>query len=69
MSLSKVYCNLLSPFVEKYKEAKNANEKTKIIKNAADAVSNNKDALEDQGVDLPKDLRRVSTYLPSFVSF
>lgn len=59
MSFSKVYGSLLLPFIENYKEAENQKGRSAVVKNAVDAVSNAKDLLEEQGGNLPKDLRTV----------
>ena len=59
MSFSEVYGDILLPFVEKYKEAKNEKNRAQVVKNAADAVSSSSQLLENQGVDLPKDLKSV----------
>lgn len=66
MSLSKTFCNLLSPFVESYKEAKNQKELKSIIKNAVDAVLDNRDMMEEPG-ELPSDLPTVSSLIGSCV--
>ena len=68
MTLSKVYGNLLSPFVEKYMAVKNEKGRAAVVKNAADAVLENSNMMEDQGADLPKDLRKVCTFLSLSVS-
>jgi hypothetical protein len=59
MSFSEVYGDILLPFVENYKEAKNEKNRAQVVKNAADAVSSSSQLLEDQGVNLPKDLKSV----------
>ena len=68
MTLSKVYGNLLSPFVEKYMAVKNEKGRAAVVKNAADAVLENSNMMEDQGADLPKDLRKVCASLSLSVS-
>ena len=68
MTLSKVYGNLLSPFVEKYMAVKNEKGRAAVVKNAADAVLENSNIMEDQGADLPKDLRKVCAFLSLSVS-
>lgn len=68
MTLSKVYGNLLSPFVEKYMAVKNEKGGAAVVKNAADAVLENSNMMEDQGADLPKDLRKVCAFLSLSVS-
>lgn len=59
MSFIKVYSDVLTPFVVKYKEAKNEKGRAAILKNAADAVLESKNLLEDNGGALPKDLKGV----------
>ena len=59
MSFTQVYTNILLPFVESYKAAKNEKNRALVIKNAADVVSKSRHLLEDQGVNLPKDLKTV----------
>lgn len=59
MALRKVYGAIISPFIDSYKSAKNATGRTQVVKNAAEAVLNRKDLLEDNGVGLPKDLQTV----------
>ena len=68
MTLSKVYGNLLSHFVEKYMAVKNKKGRAAVVKNAADAVLENSNMMEDQGADLPKDLRKVCAFLSLSVS-
>jgi hypothetical protein len=64
MSLSKVYGVILLPFVQQYKETRNERERKKIIKNAAEAVVENGNLLEDRGGNLPKDLPKVRMLPP-----
>lgn len=59
MTFSKAYGTLLHPFVEKYQLAKNEKGRNEVVKNAADAVTESKNLLEDEGDDLPKDLKTV----------
>jgi hypothetical protein len=70
MSFGKVHGNVLSPFVQEFKTAKNKKEVKEVIKNAADALLKSRETLEDASDDLPKDLQAVSTnfYLSSSVS-
>lgn len=62
MALKKVYGQLLLPFIESYKAAANTTGRSQIVKNAAEAVLKNKDLLEEEGVDLPKDLKTVNLF-------
>ena len=58
MTFSQLYSTVLTPFVQKYKEAKNEKGRKAIVNDAADAVKLSKDLLEDAD-DLPKDLQTV----------
>jgi hypothetical protein len=59
MSFVDVYGSLLTPFVLKYKEAKNEKGRSAVLKNAADAVSESKDLMEEEAGQIPKDLKAV----------
>ena len=63
MSFSKVYANILSPFVKNYEEAKNEKGRKEVVLNAVDAVKKSRDLFEDKGDFLPKDLQAVCLYL------
>jgi hypothetical protein len=63
MSFSKVYSSILSPFVEKYQEAKNQKGRSEVLKNAADAVLKGRELVEEKGLDLPKDLTTVCVFI------
>jgi hypothetical protein len=67
MSFTEVYGDLFLPFVESYKAAKNEKNRALVVKNAADAVLESRHLLEDQDVDLPKDLKTVRLF--HYVSF
>jgi hypothetical protein len=60
-SFTDLHGNTLKPFVEKYKIAKNQKGRDEILKNAAKAVRQSVDAMEDGSVKLPKDLPLVSS--------
>ena len=60
MTFSKIYGALLLPFVENYRIAKNDKGRNEVLKKAEDAVTSGKNLLEDEGLDLPKDLKSVS---------
>lgn len=66
MSFSKVYANILSPFVKNYEEAKNEKGRKEVVSNAVDAVKKSRDLFEDKGDFLPKDLQAVCLYLIFF---
>jgi hypothetical protein len=66
MTFSDEYGDLLTPFVENYKAAKNDKERKVVVRNAADALAESKNLQEDQEVDLPKDLPTVCFVLYSY---
>jgi hypothetical protein len=57
------YADILSPFVEQYKNAKNAKARKEVLKNSAAAVSQSRDLREDNVTELPKDLQTVRLFL------
>jgi hypothetical protein len=68
MSFSKLYSNVLAPFVQEFKEAKNEKGRKTVLANAAVAVKDSKVLLEDAD-DLPKDLQTVCIPLLSSSPF
>ena len=66
MGFSEDFGDILSPFVEKYKVAKNEKGRKALVKTAADAVLKSKEQLEDKEVELPKDLPLVRRLFLSF---
>jgi hypothetical protein len=68
MAFSDDYATILSPFVEKYKTAKNENARKSVLKNAADAVKKSRDLREDNVTELPKELETVCPYFYSLCS-
>jgi len=65
MTFSKIYGNIILPFIEQYKDAKNDKARNVVIANAVDAVKKSRETLEDKGVDLPKDLQHVCLFFHS----
>jgi len=59
MTFTDDYAEVLSPFVDNYKTAKNEKERKAVLRNAADAVSESRNLREDAAEDLPKDLQTV----------
>lgn len=59
MTFSDNYGNILSPFVQKYKLAKNEKGRDGVLNDAVEAVRKGGELLENKGSDLPKDLRTV----------
>ena len=62
MAFTDLYSSILSPFVKSYKEATNEKKRALVLKNAADAVLESRHLLEDTGIDLPKDLKKVCLF-------
>jgi hypothetical protein len=67
MSFSELYSSVLAPFVTKYKDSNNDKERKTVVSEAADAVKDAKELLEN-AQDLPKDIRTVSISF-NFLSF
>ena len=63
MTFTKVYGSILIPFIKNYEEAKNEKGRKGVVSNAANAVRNSRNLLEDKGDSLPKDLEAVRLYL------
>jgi len=59
MTFSEYYSEVLLPFIERYKTAKNDKERKAVSRNAAEAVKKSHDLREDEAMDLPKDLETV----------
>lgn len=62
MSFTKVYSDLLFPFVESYKAAENEKTRAQVVTKAADMILLSSHLLEDHGVSLPKDLKTVCLF-------
>jgi hypothetical protein len=69
MTFSKIYGNIILPFIKQYKDAKNDKSRNVVIANAADAVKKSRETLEDNSVDLPKDLQHVCLFFFILCSF
>jgi len=67
MTFAEDYSKVLSPFSKKFKEAENENQRKAVLKDAAKAVTESRDLLEDKGVALPKDLQAVLFFSFFFV--
>ena len=59
MTFSEAYGDILLPFLDNYKEAKNEKGRNEVIKNAAEAVKEAGELLEETGIVFPKDLNTV----------
>lgn len=68
MSFSEAYGNILSPFLKKFQEAGNQKLVKAVLKDSAEAVTQNKDLLEFKG-ELPKNLEGVRSVLFSVFLF
>ena len=67
MSFTEVYGSILLPFVEKYKTATNDKARKGVVDTAANTILNSKNLLEEQGSDLPQDIKAVCiTFLIAF---
>jgi hypothetical protein len=62
MAFSDDYADVLSPFINEYKTAKNEKARKAVLRNAADAVSKSANLREEETVDLPKDLKTVCLF-------
>jgi hypothetical protein len=63
MSFTQAYGNILLPFVENYKTSKNEKARKAIVETAVNTILNSRNLLEEQGLDLPQDLRAVRPIL------
>ena len=59
MAFSEDYADILFPFIEKYKTAKNAKARKGVLKNTATTVSQSRDVCEDNVTELPNDMQTV----------
>lgn len=69
MSFTEVYGSILLPFVEKYKTAKNEKARKGVVDIAANTILHSKNLLEQQGSDLPQDIKAVCLTFIVFSSF
>lgn len=58
-SFTQVYRNILLPFVENYKVAKNEKARKGVVETATNAILNSRNLLEEKGLELPQDLKAV----------
>jgi hypothetical protein len=63
MSFTEAYADILLPFVENYKTAKNEKARKGIVETAANTILNSRNLLEEQGLELPQDLKAVCPIL------
>jgi hypothetical protein len=59
MTFSEDYAEVLSPFVENFKTAKNEKARKEVLLNARVALLESRNLREDATDDLPKDLQTV----------
>ena len=69
MTFSKIYSNIILPFIKQYKAAKNDKGRNVVIANVAEAVKKSRETLEDKGIGLPKDLQIVCLFFLILCSF
>jgi hypothetical protein len=68
MSFTQTYGSILLPFIQNYKDAKNKKAQKGVVETATNAILNHRNLLEEQGLDLPQNLKAVcpTTLLFSF---
>jgi hypothetical protein len=68
MSFTQAYGSILLPFIQNYKDAKNEKAWNGVVETATNAILNHRNLLEEQGLDLPQNLKAVcpTTLLFSF---
>jgi hypothetical protein len=68
MSFTQAYGSILLFFIQNYKDAKNEKAQKGMVETANNAILNHKNLLEEQGLDLPQNLKAVhpTTLLFSF---
>jgi hypothetical protein len=59
MSFTKAYGNILLSFVDNHKGTKNKKVQKVVVETAANTVLNGRNLLEEQGLDLPQDLKAM----------
>ena len=59
MTFSDEYADILLPFLDEYKSAKNEKARKAVGRKAADALTESRDLREDEAHDLPKELQTV----------
>ena len=70
MSFSQAYGNILHPSVKNYKSAKNEKAQKAVMETATNTILNSRNLLEEQGFDLPHDIKAVCpTLLMSLLLF
>ena len=57
-----MYSEVLLPFLEGYKQAKNEKTRANFVKDAREAVLKSNAVEEDRAISLPKDLKAVSVF-------
>ena len=67
MSFTDVYGNILLPFIEQYRTAKNEKARKRVVDIAANTILGSNNLLEEQGSDLPQNIKAVClTFLVVF---
>jgi hypothetical protein len=69
MTFTQVYGSILLPFIKNYEGTKNEKGRKAVVSNAAKAIQNSRNLLEEKGDSLPKDLEAVRLYFFLFFIF
>ena len=59
MTFTQAYGKILLPFVKNCKNAKNKKAQKGVVETATNTILNSQNLLEEQGLDLPQDLKAV----------
>jgi predicted lipid carrier protein YhbT len=59
MSFTQTYGSILLLFIQNYKDAKNEKARKGVVETATNAILNCRNLLEEQGLDLPQNLKAV----------
>jgi hypothetical protein len=69
MSFSKVYGNVIQPFIAEYKAAKNVKLQKAVVSNAAESVRKSRENLEEKGEELPKEQKDLEKVRLAYLFF
>ena len=67
MTFTQAYRKILLPFVKNYKNAKNKKVQKGVVETATNTILNSQNLLEEQGLDLPQDLKAMCPPLLSLL--
>ena len=65
MTFTEDYADILLPFIEEYKKAKNEKQRKAVLQNAGNAVSESSNLREGDAMALPSNLQKVFSHLHS----